>query len=103
MEDRTEEQLELLDRIKDRIGFDPGQHEIAWQELEDDGAVALLVDGGGFDGGDGAFFVNEGEDLHVYGSLDPVVPGHVGCLIFDPNGGRTLRQVVPDPINARNN
>jgi SnoaL-like domain len=44
------------------------------------GSGALLVNGGGIDGGDGASFANHGEDVHVVVSLAPFVPGHFGCM-----------------------
>ena len=40
------------------------QHEVRWQAL-DDGHEALLVDGGGIDGGDGVYFANAGDDVHA--------------------------------------
>ena len=63
-----------------------------------DGREALLVNGGCFDGGAGAFFVNAGDDLHAVGSLDPLIPGHVGCIVIRPDGGRALAHVEPDPL-----
>ena len=50
------------------------------------------------DGGDGAFFANAGEDLHAVGSMAPLVPGHVGCIVIRPDGSRHLGRVVPDPL-----
>jgi heptaprenylglyceryl phosphate synthase len=44
------------------------------------GSGVLLVNGGGIDGGDGAYFANHGADVHVVGSLAPLVPGHFGCM-----------------------
>ena len=58
---------------------------------------ALLVDGSGLDGGDGAFFANYGEDVHVVGS-DPIVPGYVGCIVIRPDKTRMLARAVPDPF-----
>jgi hypothetical protein len=50
--------LELLDRLADRVPeLDLDQQSIEWTTL-DDGREALVFDGGGFDGGDGAFFVS---------------------------------------------
>ena len=66
----------------------------------DDGQ-ALLVNGGGFDGGDGAYFANAGEDVHAVGSLDPMIPGHVGCVVIRPDGSRELARAVPDPLAQR--
>ena len=56
MTDRDADRLELLDRIGDRVPeLDLDQNEIEWTTL-DDGHEALLVNGGGIDGGNGAFF-----------------------------------------------
>jgi hypothetical protein len=41
---------------------------------------------GGLGGGSGAYFANAGEDLHAVGSLDPLVPGYVGCIVIKPDG-----------------
>jgi hypothetical protein len=66
----TPERLELLDRLDARIPeLDLAQHSIEWGELPDDGSQALLVNGGGIDGGDGAYFANAGQDVHAIGSL----------------------------------
>jgi hypothetical protein len=58
----------------------------------------LSINGGGIDGGDGTHFVNYGDDAHAYGSLDPVIPGHVGCIVIGPDGSRQLAHAVPDPL-----
>ena len=63
-----------------------------------DGAQALLVDGGGIDGGDGFTFANCGEDVHAVGSMAPLIAGHVGCIVIKPNGSRVLARAVPDPL-----
>lgn len=64
---RDADRLELLDRIAERIPeVDLEQHAVEWAEL-DDGHEALLVDGGGIDGGDGAYFATAGEDVHAAG------------------------------------
>jgi len=74
MTDRDADRLERLDRIGDRVPeLDLDQNEIEWTTL-DDGHEALLVNGGGIDGGNGAFFANAGEDLHAVGSLAPLIP-----------------------------
>jgi hypothetical protein len=73
------DRLELLDRIAERIpelGLE--RQSIEWTTLDDD-AEALIVNGGGFDGGDGAFLTNHGDDVHAVGTLDPLVPGHVAA------------------------
>jgi hypothetical protein len=98
MDERDSDRLALLDRIADRLpelGLD--QQSVEWTTL-DDGHQALLVNGGGFDGGSGAFFANHGEDLHAVGSLAPIVPGYVGCIVIGPGGSRQLARVVPDPL-----
>jgi hypothetical protein len=64
----------------------------------DDGHEALLVNGGGIDGGQGAYFANAGEDVHAVGMLDPLVPGCVGCIVIKPDGTRYLARVEPDPL-----
>jgi hypothetical protein len=58
----------------------------------------LQPHGGEIDGGDGAFFANHGDDVHVVASLDPLVPGHVGCIVIRPDGSRILARAVPDPL-----
>jgi hypothetical protein len=94
------DRLELLDRIAERIPeLDLERQSIEWTTL-DDGAEALIVNGGGFDGGDGAFLTNHGDDVHAVGTLDPLVPGHVGCIVIRPDGSRYLARAVPDPLAA---
>jgi hypothetical protein len=63
---------------------------------DDDGHEALLVDGGGVDGGAGAFLANAGDDVHVVGSLAPLAPGAIGCIVIRPNGSRQLARAVAD-------
>ena len=58
----------------------------------------LLVNGGGIDGGNGAFFANAGDDLHAVGSLAPIIDGHVGCVVIRRDGSRELARAVPDPL-----
>jgi hypothetical protein len=64
--DRSDaDRLKLLDRIADRLPeLDLEQNAVEWTTL-DDGHEALLVNGGGIDGGSGAFFVNYGDDVHA--------------------------------------
>lgn len=89
--------FELLDRIADRIPeLDLDQHEIGWTTL-DDGHEALLVNGGGVDGGTGAFFANYGDDVHVVGSLAPLADV-IGCVVIKPDGTRVLARVMADPL-----
>jgi hypothetical protein len=59
---------------------------------------APLVDGGGIDGGNGAFFANAGEDLHAIGSLALIVAGHLGVIVIRPDGSRYVARAVPDPL-----
>jgi hypothetical protein len=55
MDERDTDRLELLDRIAERIPeLNLDDHDVEWQTLPD-GAEARLVDGGGIDGGSGAF------------------------------------------------
>ena len=77
--------------------LDLERQSVEWTTL-DDGHEALIVNGGGFDGGDGAFLVNHGDDVHVVGSVAPIVPGHVGCIVIEPDGTRRLARVVRDPL-----
>ena len=96
-DERDADRLILLDRIAERIPWlDLDQESIEWTTL-DDGHQALVVNGGGFDGGDGTFLVNCGEDLHAIGSLAPVAD-YVGCVVIRPDGSRWLAHAVPDPL-----
>jgi hypothetical protein len=63
-----------------------------------DGHEALLINGGGIDGGDGAYFANAGPDVHVVGSLMPLAPA-VGCIVVRPDGSRVLASVERDPLS----
>jgi hypothetical protein len=88
----------VLDRIADRVPeLNVAQQSVEWTTL-DDGHEALLVNGGGIDGGDGAYFANHGVDVHAAGTLDPIVPGHIGCIVIRPDGSRYLARAVPDPL-----
>ena len=64
---------------------------------EPDGAEALLVNGGGIDGGSGAYFANAGDDLHAFGSFAPLA-ALVGCIVIRPDGSRYVARVVPDTL-----
>ena len=87
----------LLDRLANRMPeLNPADQSIEWTTLED-GHQALLVNGGGLDGGNGTYFSNAGEDVHAVGSLAPLAPV-IGCLVIQPDGGRRLAHVVPDPL-----
>jgi hypothetical protein len=68
--------------------------------MPDDGSQALLVDGGGIDGGNGFTVVSCGEDLHAVGSTAPLFPGFVGCIVIAPDGSRRLARVMPDPLTS---
>ena len=72
------------------------RNEIEWKTLAD-GHEALLVNGGGLAGGDGAFFANCTEDVDAVGSLAPIIEGHIGCIVIRPDGSRRLARVVPGP------
>jgi hypothetical protein len=92
-------QLELLDRIEKRLPeVDLDQHSIEWTEMPDDGSQALLIDGGGIDGGNGFTIASHGDDLHAVGSTAPLFPGTVGCVVIAPDGSRRLARVMPDPL-----
>jgi hypothetical protein len=97
--DRSDaDRLKLLDRIADRVPeLDLEENDVEWTSLPD-GNEALLVNGGGIDGGNGAFFANAGEDLHVVGSVAPLIPGHVGIVVIRPDKTRVLARVEPDPL-----
>ncbi|MGZ5388306.1 MAG: hypothetical protein ACXWGS_12935 [Solirubrobacterales bacterium] len=98
MDERDADRLELLDRIADRIPeLDLDQNEVEWMTL-DDGHEALLVDGGGLDGGKGAYFANCGEDVHAVGTLAPIIEGYIGCIVIKPDGRRYVARAVPDPL-----
>lgn len=91
------DRLELLDRLADRLpDLDLADRKLEWKTLED-GSEALLVDGGGIDGGNGYFIANAGDEVHAVGSLQPMAAA-VGCVVIDPNGGRRLAEVLPDPL-----
>jgi hypothetical protein len=97
MTDRDADRLALLDRIAERIPeLDLDKNQIEWTGLED-GHEALLVNGGGIDGGTGGFFANAGEDLHAVGSLAPFADA-IGCVVIRPDGSRVLARVVPDRL-----
>lgn len=50
------------------------------------------------DGGNGMTFGNVGEAVHAIGSVAPLVPGCIGCVVIEPDGTRRLARVVPDPL-----
>jgi hypothetical protein len=86
------DRLELLDRIADRVPeVDLDEHEVEWRTLPD-GHEALHI------GDRGDYFANCGEDLQAYGSLDPLIPGYIGCIVIRPDGTRVLARAVRDPL-----
>jgi hypothetical protein len=92
------DRLKLLDRIAERVPeLDLNEQTVEWTTL-DDGDEALLVNGGGFDGGDGSFLVNAGNDMHAIGSLAPIIEGHIGCIVIRPDGSRHLARAMADPL-----
>jgi hypothetical protein len=93
------DRLLLLDRIADRVPeLDLDQNEVEWTTL-DDGHQALLVNRDGIDGGNGVYFANAPNgDVHAVGSLAPLAPGCIGCIVIRPDGSRVLARAVPDPI-----
>lgn len=98
LEDADTDRLLLLDRLDARLpDLDLDQHEVEWRTLPD-GAEALLVDGGGIDGGKGVYFANAGDDVHAVGSLAPLIDGYIGCVVIRADGSRRLARVVPDPL-----
>jgi hypothetical protein len=98
MNERDADRLELLDRIAERVPeLDLDQRDVEWTTL-DDGSEALLVDGGGIDGGDGAYFANYGDDVHAVGTLAPLIEGFIGCIVIRPDGSRVLARAVADPL-----
>ena len=96
--ERDADRLGLLDRIADRVPeLNVAQQSVEWTTL-DDGHEALLVNGGGIDGGDGAYFTNCGDDLHAVGTLAARGEGYIGCIVIRPDGSRYLARAVPDPL-----
>lgn len=58
--------------------------------------IEAAVNGGGIDSGPGAYFANAGDDLHAVGSMAPLVPGYVGCIVIGPDGSQALARVERD-------
>jgi hypothetical protein len=97
LDETDSDRLELLDRIAKRMPeLDLDQYAIEWHKLPD-GSAALVIEGGGFDGGDGYFIANAGSDLHVIGSTAPMIPGAIGCVVIDAAGSRELVRLIDDP------
>jgi hypothetical protein len=98
MDETDADRLKLLDRIAERVPeLDLDREAVEWTTL-DDGHEALLVNGGGLDGGSGSFFANAGDDVHVVGSLAPIIEGAIGCIVIQPDGSRNVAHVMPDPL-----
>ena len=88
MNQRDADRLELLDRIAERVPeLDLDQQLVEWTTL-DDGHEALLVNGGGIDGGNGCYFACYRDDVHAVGSLAPIIDGAIGCVVIRPHGSR---------------
>lgn len=97
--ERDADRLKLLDRIGDRLlDLDLDQHEIEWTQMPDDGSEALLIGGGGLDGGNGFTIASHGDDLHVIGPTAPLIDGYIGCVVIRPDRSRYLGRVVPGPL-----
>lgn len=95
---RDNDRLILLDRLTARAPeLDLDDHEVDWTTLPD-GAEALVVDGGGFDGGNGYYIASAGDDVHVIGKMAPLIPGRIGLVAIHANGTRELLRVIDDPI-----
>ena len=88
--DPDTDRLLLLDRLAERLPeLDLDREQIDWMPL-DDGHQALLVNGGGIDGGSGAYFANAGEDVQAFGSFAPLA--RLGRLHRDPAGRQPLHR-----------
>jgi len=95
-----DDRLLLLDRIAERLPeMNLDDYSIEWVTLPD-GGEALVIDGGGFDGGTGYFIANSpvGDDLHVVGPTAPLAPGAIGCVVIDADGGRRLARLIRNPL-----
>jgi hypothetical protein len=66
--------------------------------MSQENVEALLVNGGGIDGGAGAHFANYGDDVHAVGTLAPIVDGDIGCIVIRPDGSRVLARAVRGPL-----
>jgi hypothetical protein len=98
LDERDADRLKLLDRLAARVPeLDFDRERVEWRELPD-GVKALRVNGGGIDGGQGAYFANCSDDVHAIGLLDQLVPGHVGCIVIRSDGSRVLARAVRDPL-----
>ena len=97
MTNNDSDRLLLLDRLDERVPeLNLDEHEVGWHKLPD-GHEALVVDGGGLDGGNGMYFADAADDVHAVGSLQPLAPV-VGCIVIRPDRTRVLAHVMPDPL-----
>jgi hypothetical protein len=99
LDETDADRLLLLDRLAERMpDLDLAEQVIEWTTLPD-GHAALLVNGGGIDGGNGVYFANAGDDVHTVGSMAPAFPA-VGCIVIR-DGTRVLADVVLDPLEGQ--
>lgn len=59
-----------------------------------------MIDGGGFDGGNGYFIANAGDDLHVMGTMAPMISRAIGLVAIHADGARELVRVIEDPASG---
>jgi hypothetical protein len=50
------------------------------------------------DGGRGIYFANAGEGVHAVGTLAPIIPGYIGCIVIRPDKTPVVARAVPDPL-----
>jgi hypothetical protein len=92
---RDADRLVLLDRLTERVPqLDLDRQLVEWRMLPD-GHEALLVNGGGIDGGKGAYFRQPLRGRTRRGVAGPLVPGHVGCIVIRPDGSRVFARARP--------
>jgi hypothetical protein len=95
LDETDADRLELLDRVATRMPeLDLSRHEVEWMRLPD-GHEALLVDGGGFDGGaHGVTFANVpgSDDVHAFGPIRAI-----GSMLIKPDGSRVITELRSDP------
>ena len=41
------------------------------------------------------------EDVHAVGTLAPLIPGYVGCVVIRSDGSRRMARVVADPLTQQ--
>ncbi len=93
-DDADADRLALLDRLGDRVPeLNLDQHEVGLTTLPE-GGEALLVDGGGIEGGNGIYFANYGDDVLAVGSLAPAFPVD-GCIVIRPDKSRSSPTSCP--------